>query len=102
LLGRPDAREENSNQLFTFPEDRGHALLGMHFGFLNRAEPSLRLFQLFQANLMNEVFAEVGRLNFPVMTIWGGPAAKKLPSNMVSRSCIRKSINQSNNSRTEF
>ena len=51
---------------------------------------------------MNEVFAGLGCLNFPVMTIWGGSAAKKLPSNMVSRSCIRKSINQSNNSRTEF
>ena len=82
----------------------GPDVLGKASSSFNQAEPSPGLFQLFQANLefVNEVFARLGSLNFAMMTIRGSPTAEKLPSNMITRSRIRKRINQSNNPRTKF
>ena len=69
-----------------------------------QAEPSPGFFQLFQTNLelVNEVFSGFGRFYFAVIAIWRSPTAEKLPSNMITRSRIRKRINQSNNPRTKF
>src|SRR5207248_318309 len=66
FLCRPNAGEENSDQLFAFCEDEDHVFLRKQFGFFNQAEPSPRLFQLFQANFqfVNEVFTRLGCFYF--------------------------------------
>ena len=51
---------------------------------------------------MNEVFARLGCFYFAVVAIRRSPTAEKLPSDVITRSRIRKRINQSNNPRTKF
>ena len=51
---------------------------------------------------MNEVFARLGSFYFAVIAIRRSPTAEKLPSDVITRSRIRKRINQSNNPRTKF
>jgi len=100
----PNAGEENSDQLFAFCEDEDHVFLRKHFRFFKQAEPSPRLFQLFQANFqfVNEVFTRLGCFYFTVIAIWRSPTTKNLSGEMISRSRIRKSINQSNNPGAEL
>ncbi len=104
FLCRPNAGEENSDQLFAFCEDEDHVFLRKHFRFFKQAEPSPRLFQLFQANFqfVNEVFTRLGCFYFTVIAIWRSPTTKNLSGEMISRSRIRKSINQSNNPGAEL
>jgi hypothetical protein len=77
---------------------------GSILDFFNEAEPSPRFFQLFQTNfqLVNEVFTRFRRFYFTVIAVWRSPATEDLPGKMISRSRIRKSINQSNDPRAEF
>src|SRR5436305_15287087 len=104
FLCRPNAGEENSDQLFAFCEDDDHVFLRKHLRFFKQAEPSPRLFQLFQANFqfVNEVFTRLGCFYFTVIAIWRSPTTKNLSGEMISRSRIRKSINQSNNPGAEL
>src|SRR5436190_20515004 len=68
FLCRPNAGEENSDQLFAFCEDEDHVFLRKHFRFFKQAEPSPRLFQLFQANFqfVYDVFTRLGCFYFIV------------------------------------
>jgi hypothetical protein len=77
---------------------------GSILDFLTRRSPSPRFFQLFQANFqfVNEVFTRLGCFYFTVISIWRSPATENLPGKMISRSRIRKGINQSDNPRAEF
>ena len=104
FLCRPDAREENSDELFAFCEDKNQVFLGKDFGLFNQAEPSPRFFQLFQANfqLVNEVFTRLGCFYFTVIAIWRRPAAENLPGKMISCPRSRKCINEANNPHAEF
>src|SRR5207244_8205057 len=91
-------------QLFAFCKDEDHVFLGKHLRFFKQAEPSPRLFQLFQANFqfVNEVFTRLGCFYFTVIAIWRSPTTKNLSGEMISRSRIRKSINRSNNPGAEL
>ncbi len=51
---------------------------------------------------MNEVFTRLGCFYFAVIAIWRSPATENLAGEMISRSRIWKSINQSNNPRAKF
>jgi hypothetical protein len=51
---------------------------------------------------VNEVFTRLGCFYFTAIAIWRSPATENLPGAMISRSHIRKSINQSNSPRAEL
>src|SRR5437762_13437048 len=53
FLCRPNAVEENSDELFAFCEDEDHVFLRKHSRCFRQAEPSPRLFQLSQADFQS-------------------------------------------------
>jgi hypothetical protein len=104
LFGGPDAGGENPNQFLSLEEEETHSLGGKKLHSGNETEPPLDLLQLFVTNteLVDEVFAGFGGLNFAVIRERRSSAAQQLASDVIPGARSRQGIDQGDEPRRDL